>query len=269
MGRISSWLSLVLVLGLAACSSNSTTANRVTSASTHVVATAAATVQTRSSVPTSTPPPTPTPAPSPTPTQSPVPTPTPTLAAPPPTQTPIAPIKYPLQGQGTSVSDNLRLAKGFTTFQLTYQGASNFIVHLLDGQGMEADLLVNTIGAYNGTTAYSVPDTGDYVLSVTASGPWTGEVQQPNVDNASASNSAQGKGDSVIYLQLKNGLNRLHFTHDGQRNFIVYLYNDAGDRNLLVNKIGPYDGTVAQSSSTGGVFALVVRADGNWMVSAQ
>lgn len=198
------------------------------------------------------------------PTASPTPPPpTPTPTSPPPT-------RYPLQGRGAGVSDNLGLAKGFTTFQFNYQGSSNFIAHLLDSQGNELELLVNTIGAYSGKTAYDLPNDGEYVISVQSDGPWTGEVEQPNVDNQPGMSSAQGTGDEVVYLKLDAGLRRLHFTHNGQRNFIVYIYNDVGDRKLLVNEIGSYDGTVPQQIGTGGgIFAIAIRADGVWTVTSQ
>ena len=181
-----------------------------------------------------------------------------------------APAPITLQGSGSNVSQNMPLNKGFTTFHFTYQGSSNFIVHLLDDQGKEVELLVNTIGSYDGTVAYGLPAKGNYVASIQASGPWSGAVEQPQLDSVAGDTGAQGTGNTVAYLHLDQGLRRLHFTHDGQRNFIVYIYNDAGNRSLLVNVIGAYDGTVPQTIGTGGgTFAIAIQADGNWSVSSQ
>jgi hypothetical protein len=142
-------------------------------------------------------------------------------------------------------------------------------VKLLDSQGGTVELLVNTIGAYDGVTAIATPAAGNYVISVEAAGPWAAEVTQPHIDSQSGVKSASGSGDSVIYVSLATGLNRLHLTNTGRSTFITYIYNDAGTRNLLVNQIGNYDGTVPQSSSTGGVFAIVVRSSGDWAIALQ
>ncbi|HTE86081.1 MAG TPA: hypothetical protein VK821_15255 [Dehalococcoidia bacterium] len=209
-------------------------------------------------------------SPSALPTQ--VATPVVTTAPQPPRPAPTAkPVtSYTLRAPGTFVSQSLALDKGFTTFHFSYQGGSNFIVKLLDSQGSDLELLVNTIGAYEGVTAISMDKSGPYVLSVEARAPWAAEVAQPIIDSQPGAKSANGTGDGIVYLSLPSGLRRLHLTNAGRSNFIAYIYNGAGERKLLVNEIGGYDGTVAQSiSGKGGTFAIVVRSSGTWTVVAQ
>jgi hypothetical protein len=57
------------------------------------------------------------------------------------------------------------------------------------------------------------------------------------------------------------------FTHNGQRNFIVRAYTDAPNPDLLVNKIGPYEGTRLLTSS--GAVTLEIEADGTWTAILQ
>jgi hypothetical protein len=57
-------------------------------------------------------------------------------------------------------------------------------------------------------------------------------------------------------------VNRVRFTHDGSSNFAVWAYDDSGERDLLVNTIGPYDGW--RPIFNDGVYFFEITADGNW-----
>ena len=73
---------------------------------------------------------------------------------------------------------------------------------------------------------------------------------------------------------LESGLAVFTLTHDGESNFIVWLYDGNGDRvELLVNEIGPYSGsrmvgvTGQISQASPGRHLLDITADGNWQVT--
>ncbi|MCK5261717.1 MAG: PKD domain-containing protein [Thermoplasmatales archaeon] len=87
-----------------------------------------------------------------------------------------------------------------------------------------------------------------------------------------------GSGDDVTSsFNLKEGIAIFHMTHNGGRNFIIWLYNaDTGEKEeLLVNEIGSYSGsgivgvTTGWSGASPGRYLLDVTADGSWQVDIE
>lgn len=75
--------------------------------------------------------------------------------------------------------------------------------------------------------------------------------------------NVSGSGDDVVTgVTLDSGIFRIHFKHDGSRNFIVESYDDAGNSDLLINTIGAYDGYVLLSGTS--PYAFEITADGAW-----
>lgn len=85
--------------------------------------------------------------------------------------------KSPLvfRGSGDDVVSFSSTGTGLRIFTMTHTGDSNFAVWLKDGDGDNIDLLVNEIGSYSGKKSAKLT-TGDYVLDISADGPWTAEV---------------------------------------------------------------------------------------------
>ncbi|MBC8571394.1 hypothetical protein [Zongyangia hominis] len=74
-----------------------------------------------------------------------------------------------------------------------------------------------------------------------------------------------GSGDTVLQnITIKSAYNVLTFTHSGSSNFIVKGHREDGSYELLVNTIGPYQGTVLLDDAA--AFMLEIKADGNWTV---
>jgi hypothetical protein len=163
---------------------------------------------------------------------------------------PIEPVVY--EGSGDDVID-------VETFELPmvatieHQGSSNFaiIAHTESGS---RDLLVNTIGNYTGTRPLNFVE-GPTEFEITADGSWTITItsllEQPTLAETSS-----GSGDEVLFVDTGSG--RLTLTHDGDSNFVVLAYGSM--RELLVNEIGGYEGTVRLPDA----LALEIQADGSW-----
>ncbi|MFQ5880258.1 MAG: hypothetical protein ACE5IZ_08815 [Dehalococcoidia bacterium] len=229
-------------------------------------------------------PPTPPPAPTPTPTPAATPTPTPT---PLPTATPTPappPAGYNFTGSGSRVTDEFDLQQGVAIFELTHDGASNFIVWLIDGNGELVELLANEIGSFDGAMAIRIHASaifaarpGVYRLEITADGAWSVNIRQPTYTSApGAPRSFSGAGPSVSgTFTLEEGLAIFTLTHDGSGNFIVsMLAVDGSDAELLVNEIGPFDGQNAVGvgplfGPDPGIHILTIDADGNWSVDIE
>ena len=232
------------------------------------------------------------PSPSPTP-EAPTPTPTPISTTPEitptiptssvtplpkTTPTPEAPTATPtpepitLSGTGQEATSKFSLETGLSVFRMNHDGDRNFIVWLLNDEGDQIDLLVNKIGEFDGSKALCVTKQGDYILDISADGSWTITIEQPRPSYASpVPKMLKGTGQQASEMfYLDTGLARFEMTHDGDRNFIVWLLNDEGDQiDLLVNKIGEFDGSKAVSIRKGGNYLLSISADGNWEISIE
>lgn len=200
--------------------------------------------------------PTPTPLPTntPTPSKTPLPSPTPT--------TPPEPIV--LTGTGDSVVD-VDKWDGPAIARVKYTGGGNFAVWNVDDASQKIDLLINTIGAYEGVVPVDFLDREHTArFEITASGSW--EIQVLPLDLArreTIPSTIQGVNDDVIILQGSSSPDLLTASAPaGTGNFAIWSYSQNG-RDLVINEIAPYSGTVALDRTT---ILLVIVAEGQWTI---
>ena len=187
------------------------------------------------------------------PTTQPPTTTAPTTTAPPTT---VAPVTY--QGSGDFIQ-SITLPDPVSNAAVTHAGSANFVVKADDANLGSLDLLVNTIGNYQGTVL--LPD-GTANLEISADGPWTVVISPAATARSFSSGPITGHGDDVIiYL---GDTKPAAITHTGQSNFVVKAYpTSGGSADLLVNEIGPYNGTVRFPGSS----LVVITADGDWTIT--
>lgn len=225
----------------------------------------AATEPTDTSVPTDTPVPTETPIPTDTPVPTETPTPEPTNT-PRPTDTPVPPTPTPepivLSGSGDSVV-NVEKGTDPALAQITYNGGSNFIVENYGADGEQIELLVNTIGSYEGTRPLDfMANETTTRFQIKASGPWEIRiVPLAEGRRMDVPGSAQGTGDDVLLLVGETPDLLQADASNATSNFIVLGYD--GGRDLLVNEIAPYSGTVMLNPQT---IVLEIVATGPWTI---
>ena len=75
-----------------------------------------------------------------------------------------------------------------------------------------------------------------------------------------------GSGDDVVPVDLQPGLTWIEASHSGVANFALWLRAETDE--LLINEIGPYEGTVVASVG-GGSFLLDIEADGAWELAVR
>lgn len=165
------------------------------------------------------------------------------------------------EGSGDSIID---LPGGVTAGLVTasFSGDGNFAIIPIDADNEStAELLVNTIGAYQGTTAWGIGGLGDAVrLQVTANGPWTIALSPAST---AGSLPPSGEGDGVFLYT--DGAGSLTFAAPAESH--VAVVQDTGsdlEWGLLVNEIGPYEGTVPIKA---GPSLLVLTVTGDWTAS--
>lgn len=210
--------------------------------------------------------PTDTPAPSntlrPTATQAPTRTPRPTLM---PSLTPSAsatPTPVVFSGSGDAVVDVDKNDDAMIV-RITYSGGRNFVAWNYDANGEQIDLLVNSIGSYQGVVPI------DFLLGertarlqVESSGDWTIELLPVTAARVERVPSTfTGAGDDIVILDGADP-DLLNIDASASKgNFVIWAYGD--DRDLLVNEIAPYTGTVIVGR---GVVLFVIKAGGPWTI---
>jgi hypothetical protein len=176
-----------------------------------------------------------------------------------PAPTTVSPSPAVYDGTGDDVVAITKPSNGAAIVHATYSAGSNFIVTGLDDNNQQTDVLINEIGAYDGSVPLDFRDTNTTRLEVKASGPWHIEVRDPR--SAQPFDSAvQGHGDNVLLYTGKAGIAAI--SHNGQSNFVVDEYTKSGE-NLLVNEIGVYNGRVPFAR---GRSAIAIKADGDWSI---
>ncbi len=197
-----------------------------------------------------------------------------------PTATPLPPaVQTTFQGHGTSVVGPLNLTAGLLHIEASHGGNGNFIVDLVTGHGEE--LLVNEIGTWSGSVIQAVHPSsfiaarpGQAWINVRADGSWTIRVKE-RLPHTERNFTGNGSGTAAYYfLDLRQGTVFVNATHSGQGNFIVELYGINGNAwELLFNEIGQFSGQTAHTVSAGvatidpGLYAVAVKADGNWTLA--
>jgi len=83
-----------------------------------------------------------------------------------------------LEGRGQQSYLKFNLNRGQVIFRMTHNGSRNFSIWLLDSRGGKIELLVNEIGAFNGSRPVQIEVAGSYILDISADGRWTVKVEQ-------------------------------------------------------------------------------------------
>lgn len=175
---------------------------------------------------------------------------------PPPTTEPMLPTEV-FSGTGDSV---VRIATpGMRAAKISHRGSRNFVVRSIDDSMESTDLLVNEIGNYDGVVPVDFDGSVSTGFEVTADGPWRIEIGDPDLLRM-ADGPFNGRGDDIVTYM--GGVGPATIQHSGSRNFVV-LTTFKGDRDLLVNEIGNYSGTVVLRGPT----YVIVSADGEWSVT--
>ena len=191
----------------------------------------------------------------PTETQMPTLTSTPTATATQPPQ-PVT-----LQGTGDSVVDVTKW-DGPALLHAKHTGYANFAVWNYGSDNQKIDLLVNTIGNYEGFMPLDFSEGENTTrLEVKADGQWQFEILPLQmVPSESVPTTVQQVGDFVFSIHGGTP-DLLKAQSNSDSNFVVYGYSKSGGKDLLVNEIAPYSGTVMLQPDT---FLIVVKAEGPW-----
>ena len=154
---------------------------------------------------------------------------------------------------------------------MKHRGSANFIVSLLNNEGDSLDAFANIIGSCSISRAVRINRDGDYLLNIKADGAWEIVITQPLPHVTDFSFFFDGDGTSATkQFKLLDGLCKIKLKHRGESNFIVRLLDEQGKvADLVVNKIGDYDGSQALKIAKTGTYIFDVVAGGPWSIEVE
>lgn len=158
----------------------------------------------------------------------------------------------------TVISTEVASETGYGKIHFSHDGESNFVVKDITTD----DLIINEIGQWSGGYLFAP---GSHSYEITADGNW--EYSVSAIEKGSRS-GATGIGDDISGWFDSVEPSKVTFTHSGESNFIVLLYNpDTNDYTYTVNEIGQYKGEKYLEFSPTDRYIWIVTADGEWSIS--
>jgi hypothetical protein len=154
-----------------------------------------------------------------------------------------------LEGRGDSIERITIPPEAVAIAQVEYRGDRYFGLTSLAADGSSNDLLVNTVGAYEGTVLFDLNE-HSAALEVSATGPWSIVIRHiSKADRWDPSTTLGGGTDMVVVVDPSiTAFYAARIQHIGDGYFGVFGY---GERNsLLVNEVGDYEGEVIIPSGT-------------------
>jgi hypothetical protein len=140
----------------------------------------------------------------------------------------------------------------------------------VDAETGEEQLLVNTIGDFDGTVATNV-ESGEYLLDIQADGSWEAGIEQPRYSVAEVSSlpaDASEEDYAVLGPFQFEGVTRFTIDAETDGNVIAYLMDHRGNEvQLLVNEIGPHEGSTTIRQQ--GVGLIYVETEDSWIVTLE
>lgn len=183
----------------------------------------------------------------------------------------VEPDPITLEGHGQEASDVFSLIEGISVFELENSGSGHFGIWLMDSKGENVDLLVNEIGPFDGSKITKIDKAGDYILDVSAQGDWKVTIKQPRPTTAPKTRHFTGRDQQYAGpFYLDSGLTKFKLVNTGSGHFGIWLMDSKGNNvDLLVNEIGPFDGSKAIGIRRGGIYYFDISAEGNWEINIE
>lgn len=176
-----------------------------------------------------------------------------------------------LSGKGRQASEKFQLEPGLSTFEISHDGDSNFVVRLLDENGKEVDTLFNHIGPLRAKRGFEIRRAGQHLLDIVSNGNWSVDIDQPRPTQAAAPTVLRGTGNDMSdFVRLEKGLNVFKIKHKGSDRFkVILLDQDGREIESLVNTLGSFDGSKPVTIDKSGIYALNISGDGEWTIDVE
>lgn len=174
-----------------------------------------------------------------------------------------------LQGKGDSVVILEHYSGQPALLDISHTGSSNFVVYGYNADREKTELIVNTIGNYSGRRLINIYKSDSIaMLEIAADGEWEVKVKPFDIDYMNQSQylggTYRGSGDDVVFIMGgSSGMITVKCSHDS--NIAIWAHGDSGV-DLLINDIGPYEGTKILPKDT---WMLVINSLYPWEMSIE
>ncbi len=193
-----------------------------------------------------------------TPTNTPLPTKTPRPTV---TNTPRPEPEF-ISGAGDSVVDVKFVGPAIA--HIKHAGYANFAVKNYGPNNDYIDLMVNTIGNYDGILPLNFLESEQTKrFEINADGSW--EIKILPLENAriyEAPAQISGVGDDVLIIRNNPDVMKIE-TGQNYNNFAIWAYG-ANGRDLIVNEIAPYSGTVLVPNTA--IIFTITSNENSWTI---
>ena len=178
------------------------------------------------------------------------------------------PIEF--SGYGDKIISDINVPRGVYKAVLSNSAVHNFIVEFYESDNdTYGDLLANEIGYYNGSVIIkdgeTKPITGG-MLEIKSSGNWS--IKFEPVSGTIQGQSVSGSGDVVTGWFQGDGKRKVvTLSNNAAHNFIVSVYDEYGNWDLLANEIGSYNGQTTFITKSSVKYYFTVVSSGDWTIS--
>ena len=163
-----------------------------------------------------------------------------------------------VHGTGHAATGAITLPAPISVAHITHDGQGSFVVESFVGS--QGDLLINTIGAYDGFRP--LLDGSPVQLNIEADGAWT--VTITAITCCAASGAFAGSGDAVSSQFNPPARGPWEFSNTGRRSYVAYAHCVSGDQ-LLLNRSGSFQLSTIVMFGRGPCYWEVI-SDGSWSI---
>ena len=175
--------------------------------------------------------------------------------------------RHSFDGEGHDTTDEFELEDGLLHLSYAHDADGLFSIDVV-GQDNNPSF-VNIEDVSEGESVMVV-DAGTYHFEISAEGPWTIRVRQPEVHSDDLTDvplGATGSGPRVIGPIWAAERGRLQATHEGSGPFVVDLTGVDGTQERIVHSTGSFDSS--RSYRGPGTCWLAVKAAGDWSIEME
>ncbi len=180
------------------------------------------------------------------------------------TNLPEAPLSF--RGEASQITEPFSVTEPYNRLEAQHTGSHTFTIYATDEETQEKSTLVDTTGAYQGSSVLLGPKV--YSLEIYADGKWTMDIEPLSVNQETAQ-EVSGQGDMVSDMFQPPGSDPIMYriTHGGDGLFRLNVHC-ADSRFVVQESTGQVD-TEAPVDFTQGPCLWDIRANGVWRIEAQ
>ena len=174
-----------------------------------------------------------------------------------------------ISGDGEQISGSFPLSTGLAVFDIQHDGDDVYAVYLYDDDDTKITMLTVGSGLEDISTAFKIPESGNYYLNVTGNGSWEVSVSDPhNADIETVSPISGKDSQATLLYHFSAGQQVFDIRYTGNTNFIVEVLDTDGNYiTILANAIDTWQGEKTITIPKEGDYLFDIECTGTWTIS--